>query len=74
MQIRSTNGWLQNSHRDGSYNTGNVVNNIVVTRYGARWVLETSRGRHFVKYMGVYSNPYAIYLKTIKMISNVNWN
>ena len=34
------------------YSTGNIVNNIVIMTYGARWVLETlGREEHFIKYM-----------------------
>ena len=36
------NWWLQNSHEDVKYGLGNVVNNTVVTMYGAVWVLEIS--------------------------------
>ena len=36
--LRSTNWQLQNSHRDGKYSTGTVVNSVVVTMHGARWV------------------------------------
>ena len=47
--LRSTNRKLQNSHRDVKYSTGNIINDIVITMYGARWVLELSKD-HFVKY------------------------
>ena len=40
----STNRQLQNSHWDVNYSTGNIVNYIVVTMYGARWILELLRG------------------------------
>ena len=33
---------VQNSHGDAKYSMGNIVNIIVVTMYGARWVLELS--------------------------------
>ena len=34
------------------YSIGNIVNNIVTTTHGARWVLETlGREEHFIKYM-----------------------
>ena len=36
--FRSTDWLLQNSHRDVKYSTGNIVNNILITMYGARWV------------------------------------
>ena len=42
--LRSINWELQNSHRDVKYSIGNVVNNIVITMDGARWVLEILRG------------------------------
>ena len=34
-----TNWYLQNSQMDVKYNIRTVVNNIVVTIYGARWVI-----------------------------------
>ena len=37
--LRRTNWQLQNSHRDGKYSIGNIVNNIVITMYSARCVL-----------------------------------
>ena len=40
--LRRTNWQLQNSHRDVNYSIENVVNNTVITVYGARWVLEIS--------------------------------
>ena len=40
--LRSTNWWLQNSHEDIKCSIGNIVNNIVIAMYGARWVLELS--------------------------------
>ena len=43
-ELRSTNWQLQNSHRDVKYSTGNMVNNIVITMCGARWVLDLSEG------------------------------
>ena len=45
------------------YSIGNIVNNIVITMYHARWVLEISRGDHFVN-LG-FSNNYTVYLKLI---------
>ena len=41
--LRSTHWLLQNSHGDVKYSIGNTVNNILMTTYGARWVLEISR-------------------------------
>ena len=38
--LRSTNWWLQNSHGNVGYGMENTVKNIVITMYGARWVLE----------------------------------
>ena len=35
--LRSTKWRLRNSHRDVKHSVGNVVDNIVVTTYGARW-------------------------------------
>ena len=40
--LRSTNWQLQNIHGDVKYSIGNIVSNIVMTVYGARWVLEIS--------------------------------
>ena len=48
--LRSTNWQSQNSHADVKSSRGNVVNGIVITKYGARWVLEVS-GDHFVNYL-----------------------
>lgn len=36
---RSTNRYLQDSHRDVENSSGNAVNNIVITVPSARWVL-----------------------------------
>ena len=35
----STNWQLWNSHGDVKYSRGNIVNNVVITMYGGRWVL-----------------------------------
>ena len=48
--LRSTNGWLQNSHGDVTYSMGNTVNAIVRAMYNARWAREISRG-HFVSHI-----------------------
>ena len=32
----------KSSHEDVKYNMGNIVNNIVITVYGIRWVLNLS--------------------------------
>ena len=50
--FRSTNWYLQNSHGDVKYSLGNMVNNIVITMYGATWLLEISVG-HFLSYINV---------------------
>ena len=34
--LRSTDWWLQNSHRDIKYSIGNTAHNIVITMCGAR--------------------------------------
>ena len=60
--LKSTNWLLQNSHKDVKYSMGNRVINIVITIYGASWVLEISR-ECFVKYV---SNHYAVQLKRIQ--------
>ena len=39
-RLRSTNWQSQNSRGDVKYSIGNTVNNIVITMYGARWVLK----------------------------------
>ena len=36
--LKSTNWQLQSSHGDVKYSVGNVVNNVLITMYGARWV------------------------------------
>ena len=38
--LRSTNSQLENSHGNVKYRTVNIVNNIVITMYGASWVFE----------------------------------
>ena len=50
--LESTNWQLQNGHRDVKYSTGNIVDNIVITVYGARWLLNL-RGYHFANYINV---------------------
>ena len=47
-RLRSTDWWLQNSHRNVKYNSGNIVNNAVISMYGARWVLDL-RKNHLQK-------------------------
>lgn len=51
--LRSTHCQLQNSHGDVKYSAGTIVNNIIMTMYSARWVLELL-GDHFMNYMNVY--------------------
>ena len=43
---------MKNSHTDIKCSIGDIVNNIVVTMYGARWVLDIS-GDPFVSYINV---------------------
>ena len=43
---------IQNSHRDVKYNIGNIVSNVVITMYGARWVLDLV-GDHIVSYANI---------------------
>ena len=43
---------LHNSHRGVKYSTQNIINNIVITLYGARWVPEILRD-HFINYINV---------------------
>ena len=50
----------------------NIVDNIVVTRCGARWVLEIS-GEHFVKHMTV-SNTILYTWNQYRIILKVNCN
>ena len=42
--LRSPKWQSQNSHKDVNSLIGNVVNTIVITRSGARWVLEITGG------------------------------
>ena len=35
---------LQNGHRGVTYSIGNIVKNIMITMYGARWVLKILGG------------------------------
>ena len=50
--LRSTSLWLQNRPRDVKYSVGDTVNHIVMTTYGARWVLEML-GEDSVSYISV---------------------
>lgn len=38
-EVEYTNWYLQNSHRDVKYSIWNTAN-IIVTMYGAKWVLD----------------------------------
>ena len=60
--LKSTNWLAQNSHGDGTYSTGNIVNNIVITVHGARWALELWGITSQIIYM---SNHYTIPLQLI---------
>ena len=42
--LRSLKWQSQNSHKDVNSLIGNVVNNIVITMYRCRWILEISGG------------------------------
>lgn len=54
-KFKGTNWQLQNGHRVVKYSTGNTVNDILITVYGARWILEIS-GEQFVKYSVLYTS------------------
>ena len=40
--LRNTDWLLQNSHGDVKHNTENIVNDILITMYGARWAQDLS--------------------------------
>lgn len=42
--VGGTNWHLHNSHRAVDYHLGNIVNNIQINRYGARWAPEAVGG------------------------------
>ena len=42
--LRSTDWQLQNGHGDVKYSIGNLVNNIIMTMYCARWIQELLGG------------------------------
>lgn len=44
---------VQNSHRDVKCSLRNITNNIAISMYAARWVLEILGWEHFAKYMTV---------------------
>ena len=48
--LRCTDWQLQKSRGDVKSRTGNLVSNITVTMYTARWVLEISRGTLYKVY------------------------
>ena len=59
MEIVEKGGWikkykwqLQNGHGGVQYSIGNIVSNAVITRYGARWVLQLL-GDHILSYISV---------------------
>ena len=41
-RLRSTDQLLQNIHGDTKYSIGNIVNNVIITMYGATWSLGIS--------------------------------
>ena len=47
-----TNSRLYKQSRDVKYNIGNIVSNVVITMYGARWVLDLV-GDHIVSYANI---------------------
>ena len=49
-RFRNTNRYLHNSHGDIKHSRGNRVSNIVITVYGARWVLEILGGSLYKVY------------------------
>ena len=55
---------LQSSHGDVDHSIGHTVGNIVVTRYGARWVLEAAEGTT-LKVHDVFCHD-AVHLKLIQ--------
>ena len=48
--LRSTDRWLQKSHREMKYSTGNTVDNTVIIACGARWVRKYQK-EHLAKYV-----------------------
>ena len=50
--LRSSNCWLQNSHRDVKYSIRKIVSNIVMTMYGVKGGLDLP-GNHFVSCINV---------------------
>ena len=49
-ELRSTDLYFQNSVEEVKYSIGHIINNIVVSMYGASWVLEISRGTLYKVY------------------------
>ena len=47
-ELRSTHQQLQKIHGDVKYSMGNIVNSIIITKYGATWKYQE---QHFVKHM-----------------------
>ena len=50
--LRGTNWQLQNQYGNVKHSMGNIVNSIVITMCGARWLLDLW-GHHFVRYINV---------------------
>lgn len=50
--LTSTDWQLRNNHGDVNYSVGNIDDDIVITMYGARWILEISGGT-LMKYMTI---------------------
>ena len=67
-RLRSTNWQLQNIHRDVKYHIRNTVNNIVITMYGVRWVLDTGVNTSVGMLL---STHYAVYLKVIEYYMSI---
>ena len=42
--ITSTNWQLQNNHGDEMYSIEDIIDNIIISMYGAGWVLDLSKG------------------------------
>ena len=43
-EIKKYKWKLQNSQRDVKYSIGNIVNNILITMYGVRWIQDLLGG------------------------------
>ena len=62
--LGSTHWQIQNSHGDVKYSIGKIVNNIVISMYGANGVLEISGG----------DTLHTVYLKLVQNIKILNVN